>query len=99
MQETPFDPKRIRLASQLTRLSADEWVAAVDELAASDPVPLEEALWSLARRFAGEYLDSRRAIVWPMLEYFHMSLEPAMWANPLRGGQAESRRSAPGEAA
>jgi hypothetical protein len=87
MHDTALDAERSTLADHLKRLSAPAWVAAVDEIADRPDVRIEEALGILAGRFSGDYLESRRAIIWPMLEYLHIRLEPGMWADPLRHNQ------------
>jgi hypothetical protein len=70
-------------------LSADAWVREVDLLARYDSITLDEALTLLGRRFAGDYLRSRRNIVWPMLEYVHLSIAPESWVAPLRAGASD----------
>ena len=81
-----------QLAGRLRRLSAVAWVHEVDRMARFDGVTVDEALTLLGRRFAGDYLARRRGIVWSMLEYVFVKLEPESWANPLR--VAPRRRSA-----
>lgn len=84
MRTAALEFQRVSLSWRLARLSAHAWVREVDRLAEYESVTLEEAMTLLGRRFAGEYLESRRHIVWPMLEYVFMRLEPAYWADPLR---------------
>src|SRR5262245_9141072 len=97
MKTSSLDSQRARLALRLGRLSAEAWVHEVDLLAQYDSVSLDEALTLLGRRFAGEYLASRRHIVWPMLEYAFIRLDSSAWAHPLRhpsGGAREERGAA-----
>jgi hypothetical protein len=84
MDTGALDAERRRLADHLVRLSARAWVGEVDRLACYESISLDEALMLLGRRFSGPYLESRRQIIWPMLEYFHICFEPEAWAHPLR---------------
>jgi hypothetical protein len=65
-------------------MSANAWVVEVERLARFESVTVEEALTLLGRRFAGDYLVSRRHIVWLMLEYVYLRFEPEAWSDPLR---------------
>ena len=82
----------VQLSARLKKLSAVAWVNEVDRLARFDSVSIDEVLTLLGRRFAGEYLERRRGIVWCMLEYVFVRLEPEAWADPVR--EAPRRRSA-----
>ena len=94
------ESERIRIAARLKRLSAVAWVNEVDRLARFDSVSIDEALTLLGRRFAGDYLDSRRHIIWNMLEYVFVRFEPEAWTDPLRCGfRRRSARSSRGAAA
>jgi hypothetical protein len=79
MATRSLETKRTRLAARLVKLSADAWVREVDLLARYDAITPDEALTLLGRRFAGDYLASRRHIVWPMLEYVYLSIDGASW--------------------
>ncbi len=81
----------LQLAARLKKLSAVAWVNEVDRLARFDTVSIDEVLTLLGRRFAGEYLARRRGIVWCMLEYVYVRIEPESWADPVR--EAPRRRS------
>ena len=94
MITSSLDAKRARLAMQLGQLSAVAWVREVDRLAQYDTVSLEEAITLLGRRFAGDYLESRRHIIWPMLEYMFIRLDTSAWAHPLRTRAAHAERGA-----
>ncbi|MBK6315898.1 MAG: hypothetical protein IPF53_16795 [Blastocatellia bacterium] len=82
----------VQLAARLKKLSAVAWVNEVDRLARFDSVSIDEVLTLLGRRFAGDYLARRRGIVWSMLEYVYVRIEPEAWADPVR--EAPRRRSA-----
>jgi hypothetical protein len=73
------------------KLSADAWVREVDLLARYESISQDEALTLLGRRFAGDYLSSRRHIVWPMLEYLYLSIDADGWLAP-SGAPAGSDR-------
>ena len=73
-----------RLGERLKQMSALAWVVEVDRLARFETITVDEALTLLGRRFAGEYLVSRRHIVWLMLEYAFQRFEPEAWNDPLR---------------
>jgi hypothetical protein len=78
------ESERLRLSARLKKLSAVAWVHEVDRIARFEAISIDEALTLLGRRFEGHYLESRRHIVWTMLEYVHVRLEPDAWADPLR---------------
>lgn len=80
------------LATRLKTFSAVAWVNEVDRLARFDAISVDEALTLLGRRFAGEYLESRRHIVWTMIEYLYFQFEPEAWQEPMR--HSVRRRSA-----
>ena len=94
MRTAALEFRRARLAWRLARLSAHAWVREVDRLAQYDSISLDDAVTLLGRRFAGEYLDSRRHIAWPMLEYLHLRLEPRFWADPMRDAQRRAGENA-----
>ncbi len=73
-------------------MSAASWVSEVDHLARFETVTVDEALTLLGRRFGGEYLDSRRHIVWLLIEYVYLRFEPHAWLDPMR--EQPRRRSA-----
>jgi hypothetical protein len=81
-----------RLGERLKQMSAVAWVVEVDRLARFETITVDEALTLLGRRFAGNYLVSRRHIVWLMLEYAFLRFEPEAWHDPLR--RTPRRRSA-----
>jgi hypothetical protein len=93
MTARTLEARRNRLASRLEKLSADAWVREVDLLARYDAITLDEALTLLGRRFAGDYLASRRHIVWPMLEYVFLSIDADGWLAPLDRGASSSTGS------
>jgi hypothetical protein len=90
MQTGNDDVALARLAERLERLSAKAWVVEVDRLARFD-VELDEAVLLLGGRFAGDYLDSRRTIIWPMLEYLYVRFasEPVERSPARRDGSFE----------
>jgi hypothetical protein len=79
MNTRSLEVRRTRLAARLVKLSADAWVKEVDLLARYDSISKDEALTLLGRRFAGDYLASRRHIVWPMLEYLYLCIDADGW--------------------
>jgi hypothetical protein len=91
MRTRSLDARRSRLASRLEKLSADAWVREVDLLARYEAITVDEALTLLSRRFAGEYLASRRHIVWPMLEYLFLAIDADAWLVPL--GRPDAKQS------
>ena len=95
-KDSPMDESQVshavQLAARLKKLSAVAWVNEVDRLARFDSVSIDEVLTLLGRRFAGEYLDRRRGIIWSMLEYVYVRIEPEAWADP--GRVAPRRQSA-----
>ena len=92
MSTRSLESRRTRLASRLVKLSADAWVREVDLLARYDSISKDEALTLLGRRFAGDYLASRRHIVWPMLEYLYLSIDAESWTRA-PGGLDSTRAS------
>lgn len=79
----PHDDATVSLANRLKELSAEQWVVEVDRLANFESITVDEALLLLGRRFAGDYLDSRRQIVWKLIEYAYARFEPDAWFDPL----------------
>jgi hypothetical protein len=75
---------RERLSERLKKMSAAAWVHEVDRLARFDSISVDEALTLLGRRFAGEFLVSRRHIVWLLIEYAYLRFEPEAWNDPMR---------------
>ena len=73
-----------RLGARLREMSAVAWVVEVERLARFQTISVDEALTLLGRRFAGDYLVSRRHIVWLMLEYVYLRFEPEAWNDPMR---------------
>ncbi len=90
MNTRSLEVRRTRLASRLVKLSADAWVREVDLLARYDSISQDEALTLLGRRFAGDYLASRRNIIWPMLEYLYLSIDADAWLASHGGGDSPS---------
>ncbi|HQR39380.1 MAG TPA: hypothetical protein PLF26_13385 [Blastocatellia bacterium] len=90
-----------KLADRLKTLSAGAWVFEVDRLAKFESITLDEALVLLGRRFAGDYLESRRQIVWSLIEYAYIRFEPDAWIDPLRCNprRRSARRRSRGAAA
>jgi hypothetical protein len=86
-----------RLADRLRLMTASAWVNEVDHLSRFQTITADEALTLLGRRFAGDYLGSRRHIVWLLIEYVFVKFEPEAWRDPIRN--APRRRSARGAAA
>jgi hypothetical protein len=90
----------IRLGERLKQMSALSWVVEVDRLARFETITVDEALTLLGRRFAGDYLVSRRHIVWLMLEYAFLRFEPDAWHDPIRRRpRRQSARQSRGAAA
>jgi hypothetical protein len=83
---------RQRLSERLRRMSAAAWVNETDRLARFETIAVDEALTLLGRRFGSGFLESRRHIVWLLIEYVYLSFEPEAWRAPLRC--APRRRSA-----
>lgn len=97
MHAVSLDAERAALRDRLCQLSTEAWAAEVDRLARFESVTVDEALTLLARRFGVEYLDARRHVVWRMLEYLFLQLEPEAWRDPLR--RPPTRRKARSAAA
>jgi hypothetical protein len=91
---------RERLSDRLKRMSASAWVTETDRLARFDTIAVDEALTLLGRRFGGAFLESRRHIVWLLIEYVYLSFEPEAWKDPMRyRPRRRSARRARGAAA
>ena len=96
MQHLSSESVREHLSDRLRRMSAAAWVNEVDRLARFDTISVDEALTLLGRRFAGEFLESRRHIVWNLIEYAYLKFEPEAWNDPMRcrPRRRSARRSA-----